>query len=67
MNEDIRLKKCTSHLMVVSGLVIEGLRIVFQEDLFFEVTHPEEIKYTYRIAHASDFGTGFVSDVWNIF
>lgn len=30
-------------------------------DVFFEITDPEELEYTYRIRPAKDFGAPFVS------
>ena len=34
------------------------------DDLYFEILHPEDIGYTYKIRRAKNFGTSFVSIWW---
>ncbi|KAB7503933.1 PRADC1-like protein, partial [Armadillidium nasatum] len=32
-----------------------------EEDIFFEIIHPKELQYTYRLHKARDFGSSFVN------
>lgn len=34
-------------------------------DIFFEITHPPELQYTYRIRPAKSFGMPFVNNIIN--
>jgi len=42
--------------------IVDIKEFEYGEDIFFEISHPPELQYTYRIRPAKSFGAPFVND-----
>lgn len=48
-----------STTIFVSGSLLGFLELYFDEEIFFQVLHPEEIRYTFRVVRTTNFGVKF--------